>query len=43
MKFFLDKESDLNPYFEKFKTHQFIVENNENLFSYIYLIMELFY
>ena len=32
----LDKESDLNPYFEKFKTHQFIVEKSENLFS-IYL------
>ena len=29
----LNKESDLNPYFEKFKTHQYIVENNENLFS----------
>ena len=28
-----NKESDLNPYFEKFKTHQYIVENNENLFS----------
>ena len=28
-----DKESDLNPYFEKFKTHQFVFENNENLFS----------
>ena len=32
----LNKESDLNPYFEKFKTHQYIVENNENLFS-VYL------
>ena len=29
----LDKESDLNPYFEKFKTHQFVVENNDNFFS----------
>ena len=29
----LNKESDLNPYFEKFKTHQYIVKNNENLFS----------
>jgi len=29
----LNKESELNPYFEKFKTHQYIVENNENLFS----------
>jgi len=29
----LNKESDLNQYFEKFKTHQYIVENNENLFS----------
>ena len=28
-----DKESDLNPYFDKFKTHQFVFENNENLFS----------
>ena len=32
----LDKESDLNPYFEKFKTHQFIVDNKNNFFS-IYL------
>jgi len=32
----LDKESDLNPYFDKFKTHQYIVENNENFFS-VYL------
>ncbi len=32
----LDKESDLNPYYEKFKTHQFTVDNNENYFS-IYL------
>ena len=31
-----DKDGDLNPYFEKFKTYQFIVDNNENLFS-IYL------
>ena len=31
-----DKESDLNPYFEKFKTHQYKVDNNENFFS-IYL------
>ncbi len=30
---FSDKESDLNPYFEKFKTHQYIVENNNNFFS----------
>ena len=29
----LDKESELNPYFEKFKTHQFVVVNNENSFS----------
>ena len=29
----LDKENDLNPYFEKFKTYQFIVENNENKFN----------
>ncbi len=27
-----NKENELNPYFEKFKTHQFIVENKENLF-----------
>ena len=32
----LDKESDINPYFEKFKTHQFIVDNEESFFS-IYL------
>ena len=32
----LDKESDLNPYFDKFKTHQYIVENNESFFS-VYL------
>ena len=30
---FSDKESDLNPYFEKFKTHQYIVQNNNNFFS----------
>ena len=30
----LNKESDLNPYFEKFKTHQFILENNNNYFSF---------
>ena len=29
----LDKESELNPYFEKFKTHQFVIENNENFFT----------
>ena len=32
----LDKNTDLNPYFEKFKTHQFIIDNKENFFS-IYL------
>tara|TARA_Y100000590_G_scaffold75242_1_gene83089 strand:- start:4377 stop:5930 length:1554 start_codon:yes stop_codon:yes gene_type:complete len=32
----LDKNSDLNPYFEKFKTHQYIVDNKDNNFS-IYL------
>ncbi len=32
----LNKNSDLNPYFEKFKTHQYIVDNDENYFS-IYL------
>ena len=32
----LDKESDLNQYFDKFKTHQYIVENNESFFS-VYL------
>ncbi len=31
-----DKEGELNPYFEKFKTYQFSVENNKNFFS-IYL------
>ncbi len=30
------KDDDLNPYFEKFKTHQLVVENNENFFS-VYL------
>ena len=30
----LNKEGELNPYFEKFKTHQYIVENNENFFSF---------
>ena len=35
-KILLNKDNDLNPYFEKFKTHQYIVENNENFFS-IYL------
>ncbi len=33
---FLDKSSDLNPYYEKFKTYQYIVDNDENYFS-IYL------
>ncbi len=32
----LEKENDLNPYFENYKTHKYIVENNENFFS-IYL------
>ena len=31
--FLLEKESDLNPYFEKFKTHQYVVDHNENFFS----------
>ena len=31
-----NKKSEINPYFEKFKTHQFIVENKDNYFS-IYL------
>ena len=30
----LNKENELNPYFEKFKTHQFILENKENFFSF---------
>ena len=34
--FLLDKNNDLNPYYEKFKTHQYIVDNSENFFS-IYL------
>ncbi len=34
--FLLDKEGDINPYFEKFKTHQYVVDINENFFS-IYL------
>ena len=34
--FLLNKESELNPYFEKFKTHQYIVENEKNSFT-IYL------
>ena len=29
----LEKESDLNPYFEKFKTHQYIVDHSEIFFS----------
>ena len=33
---FLDKNSDLNPYYEKFKTYQYIIDNNKNFFS-IYL------
>ena len=32
----LDKDNDINPYFEKFKTHQYVVDNNEIFFS-IYL------
>jgi len=34
--FLLNKEGDLNPYFEKFKTHQYIVDNEKNFFT-IYL------
>ena len=34
--FLLNKESELNPYFEKFKTHQYVVENEKNSFM-IYL------
>ena len=30
----LNKENELNPYFEKFKTHQFILDNKENFFSF---------
>ena len=30
------KDSDLNPYFENFKTHQYIIDQNENFFS-VYL------
>ncbi len=30
----LNKESDLNPYFDKFKTHQYILDNNENIFTF---------
>ena len=30
----LDKDGELNPYFEKFKTHQYILENNENFFTF---------
>ena len=36
LEFLSDKNSDLNPYFENFKTHQYIVDQNENFFS-IYL------
>ncbi len=36
LEFLSDKDSDLNPYFENFKTHQYIVDQNENFFS-IYL------
>ncbi len=28
-----EKESEINPYFEKFKTYQFNIDNNENFFS----------
>ncbi len=31
--FLLKKDSDLNPYYEKFKTHQFEIENTDNFFS----------
>ena len=31
--FLLEKDSDLNPYYEKFKTHQFEVESLDNFFS----------
>ena len=31
--FLLEKDSDLNPYYEKFKTYQFEVENTDNSFS----------
>ena len=31
--FLLNKENDLNPYYEKFKTHQFVVDSDENFFS----------
>ena len=32
----LNKEDEINPYYEKFKTHQYTIENKENFFS-IYL------
>ncbi len=33
---FMDQQSELNPYFEKFKTHQYILDSKDNFFS-IYL------
>jgi protein-export membrane protein SecD len=34
--FFLDKESIINPYYQRFKTHQFDVSTNENIFEIKY-------
>ena len=31
--YLLDKESEINPYFPKFKTHEFDLENKKNFFS----------
>ena len=31
--FLLNKENELNPYYEKFKTYQFVVDSDENFFS----------
>ncbi len=32
-KVLLNKDGEINPYFEKFKTHQYDINNNENIFS----------
>ena len=32
--FLQDKENEINPYYEKFKTHQYIFENVDNSFSF---------
>ena len=41
-KILLDKNSDLNPYFEKFKTHQFTLDNQDNFFSMYNRVLDIF-